>query len=1099
MPTLRPVWISTLLLAAAVTIATAGIPSSGTLSPSNLTLTYHAGPFTSVNPSPQLGDPDCSLFPNSCDDYALTVTVDAAYLAANPDHVVTIKVEWPTAQNDFDVYLQNPGNNQTIQSSASSSDPEIIVFTPTVGTTVYRIRVLAFSTANESFAGTITLGPRPTGGLGQGEYFPSSDAFTCNKHLEGQSAVFDHGGDGEPAVRFDPEGNAWVTGIAGLGGGIGLWKIPTTDVCAQSPVFLDNPDAGAGGGDTDIEVAPEKNPLGFYNIYTSSLTLANITSSTSADGGNTFVPVVISDPVPVNDRQWNAAYGAMTLYLSWRSLNAGNQLFCARSDDAGLTFGAPIPVYDDVVGTTLATQLGNMVADQRPGAAVPAAGPGGQGNVYHGYVLTTQGSTGHKVYVAVSRDFGLTWTSTLVFAGPPGATYDHIFSWVAVDEAGNVYTVWADGQNVFYSGSADIKTSNTPTWTAPVRVNNGAATKSCVLPMIDAGSGGRIVVAWYGTTSSSTTDPGAQWHYFHARCSNALDPLPVFEQARVSDHVVHTGVVCEDGLGCACCRDLLECQELDVNPVDGSSLVSYGGAGGIFLTKQVAGASAIAGKTIADNSGPCPTLLDGCTTAQPVASRCIEPGIQVISDPTGDVTAPGDATQDLQNVWIAEPFLGDGVRRLVFTIKVADLSSLPLNTLYTVLWNDPTAGDPYPRKFVQMNTCDPTVLPDFAYGHVEGSIQTQDGTLATGGSYTPDGTIRIAIDPGLVGDPQPAQVMSTIVGEVRLLAGTLCSGLITTLDNASASQNYTVEGNSDCKPHTATCPATLTDVPGDHQLTFSVNNPSTAPRTFNVTLSDANGWLVGGPLNQPLGPVSPNASASISVVARFPEGCTPTANDLFTWQATAPDLPGPGDVASCQTAALCDQATATLVGRFEARPVEQGVELLWSAHGGGDVMSWNIYRGSSPAGAFERVNRDPIPMGSGGEFRYVDVGADALLAYYRLAGVAADGSERVMASTSSQGTGHPQAFRFGLAGANPFRGATALTYALPERSTVRLEVYSVTGQRVRTLVDQVQEAGTYTVPFSVHKSGGRSLGAGVYLVRITAGRWKGSTRVIAFE
>jgi hypothetical protein len=1004
--------IATFAPVVAPVAAQAATPSFGNLSPGAPLLTYDAGPITSVNPSPQLGDPDCSLFPNSCDDYQLNVTVDAAYMAANPNHVVTIKISWPVAQNDFDVYLQDPVTNQTITSSASSGDPEIISFTPLVGTTSYRIRTLAFLAANESFHGEITLGPAPLTGTGPALYVPSGDVFTCNKHLEGQTTVFDHGGDGEPAVDIDNDGNTWIAANAGVGGGIGLWKIPSTDDCAQAPVFLDSPDAGVGGGDSDIEIAPERNALGFYNIYTSSLSLANITSSTSLDGGATFVPVVISDALPVNDRQFNAAYGANTLWLSWRSLNTGNQLFCARSDDGGLGFGPPTPVYDDVVGTALTTQLGNMVVDQRPGATVPlAAGPDGQGNLYHGYILTTQtGSSGHKVYVAVSRNFGLTWTNHVVHAGPPGATYDHIFSWLAVDAAGNVYTVWNDGSSIYYSVSTDIKTSTTPTWSLPRRVNNGLETKSCMLPMIDAGSDGRIVIAWYGTDAPSTTDPGAQWHYFHARCNNATAAIPTFEQVKVSDHVVHTGAVCEDGLGCSCCRELLECQELDVNPLDGSSLVSYGGAGGVYVTQQVAGASAIAGHTITDNSGPCPTLLDGCVSGPALlGSRCVEPGIQSVVDPTGDVSAAGDPSQDIQNVWIAEPYFGAGVRKLVFTMKVANLATLPANTLWTVLWNNPTPGDAFPVKFVQMNTCDPTASPQFSYGHVEGTIQTADGNLPAGaGTYSADGTIRLEIDPALVGNPSPGYVLSAVTGEVRLLLGTLCSGLIQTLDSG-AGLPYTYEGNDYCVPHTVTCAPGDTRGPGDYLVDFTVENPSSANRAFNVTLSDPNGWLVGGPFNIVVGPVTPFSTAVVSAVLRRPNNCTPGPTDVVTFDAEATDLPLSVSTATCMSEFVCSGLSA--VGP------------------------------NGPAGG---------------------------------------------------------ALNLAMAGENPFRGATRVRFDLPKKGHVTVQVYTVTGQVVRTLVNDLRESGSYVVDFDMKGDRRQELASGVYFVRVqAAGETKSLTLVAA--
>ena len=101
-----------------------------------------------------------------------------------------------------------------------------------------------------------------------------------------------------------------------------------------------------------MEVAGVKNPLGFYNIYSSSLDqLANITCSVSLDGGTTWTQGQINDQVPVNDRQWNAAYGASTVWLSFRSLATGNNLFCYRSVANGLpgTYQGPFPVYADVV------------------------------------------------------------------------------------------------------------------------------------------------------------------------------------------------------------------------------------------------------------------------------------------------------------------------------------------------------------------------------------------------------------------------------------------------------------------------------------------------------------------------------------------------------------------------------------------------------------------------------------------------------------------------------------------------------------------------------------------------------------------------------
>jgi len=65
---------------------------------------------------------------------------------------------------------------------------------------------------------------------------------------------------------------------------------------------------------------------------------------------------------------------------------------------------------------------------------------------------------------------------------------------------------------------------------------------------------------------------------------------------------------------------------------------------------------------------------------------------------------------------------------------------------------------------------------------------------------------------------------------------------------------------------------------------------------------------------------------------------------------------------------------------------------------------------------------------------------------------------------------------------NPFRGATTITYTLPQNSHVVLQVYDNAGRPVATLVNQDQTAGTYTLPFG---TAGR-LAAGIYQYRIIA-------------
>ena len=65
---------------------------------------------------------------------------------------------------------------------------------------------------------------------------------------------------------------------------------------------------------------------------------------------------------------------------------------------------------------------------------------------------------------------------------------------------------------------------------------------------------------------------------------------------------------------------------------------------------------------------------------------------------------------------------------------------------------------------------------------------------------------------------------------------------------------------------------------------------------------------------------------------------------------------------------------------------------------------------------------------------------------------------------------------------NPFNSATQIgAYHLSSPGPVRLVIYNVLGQPVRTLVDQFQTVGSYQVQWDAHDQQGVSLSSGVYV------------------
>jgi len=73
---------------------------------------------------------------------------------------------------------------------------------------------------------------------------------------------------------------------------------------------------------------------------------------------------------------------------------------------------------------------------------------------------------------------------------------------------------------------------------------------------------------------------------------------------------------------------------------------------------------------------------------------------------------------------------------------------------------------------------------------------------------------------------------------------------------------------------------------------------------------------------------------------------------------------------------------------------------------------------------------------------------------------------------------------------NPFNPTTEIEYALPVDCQVKLEVYNLLGQVVRTLVDGGQTAGYKSVRWDGRDDWGREIASGVYFYRISTGGFR---------
>ncbi len=77
---------------------------------------------------------------------------------------------------------------------------------------------------------------------------------------------------------------------------------------------------------------------------------------------------------------------------------------------------------------------------------------------------------------------------------------------------------------------------------------------------------------------------------------------------------------------------------------------------------------------------------------------------------------------------------------------------------------------------------------------------------------------------------------------------------------------------------------------------------------------------------------------------------------------------------------------------------------------------------------------------------------------------------------------------------NPFNPSTRISFVLPEAGPVSLKVYSMLGQEVATLIDDVRSAGTHEVQFNAS-----GMASGMYIYRLQTPAFVASRKLILMK
>ena len=674
---------------------------------------------------------------------------------------------------------------------------------------------------------------------------------------------------------------------------------------------------GVGGGPFSEE--GPLGPIGDYPnaFYYCAQDIALAQCAVSLDGGFTFlagVPIYTAlDCGGLHGHPKVAPDG--TVYVPNKSCGGLQAVVASR--DNGLTWSVR-----KVPGVTA-------------GEWDPSVGIGAEGTVYMGFA----NGDGHP-YVAVSRDGGLTWSdvqdvgtafgikNTAFPAVIAGDDDRAAFAFLGTSQAGNGGAddpnwpgVWHLYVAHTYDGGRTWVTSNaTPgdpvqrgTIFAGGFTPEGAQTRN-LLDFMDAtvDREGRVLVAYAdGCTGScvngppnSFLDKGAIARQVNGkRLFAAFDVAGVPEAPPVKAQQLAAGGV------------RVTWSEPDDH---GSPITAY------HVRRRTEGGSAVVIATLGadarSHDDPAPPAGDvfysvtaqnahgegaTCNEASPTGAEpdpdpCELPGVKLATDGSGDVAAPGGAAHDLLNVWVAEPAQADGSSKLVFTTQVADLSSMPLNSIWRTSFIAPNAvvcgtTPASTTYFVDLNTNNPTAV-GCRYGCLDGNINRSLGA-ADGCSFDQAaGTITVTIANSKVGNPQAGQSIAGVTGRAEILVGALGTGALVTVDQA-AGGSYTLSGNGSC---TAGAPQANDDAvstqegrPVNIAVLANDSDPDGEPLTIQSVGQPAN----GGVANNGDGTLTYAPAAGFSGTDRFtytiadPGGLTDTADVTVTVNPKCPPTP----------------------------------------------------------------------------------------------------------------------------------------------------------------------------------------------------------------
>ena len=184
---------------------------------------------------------------------------------------------------------------------------------------------------------------------------------------------------------------------------------------------------------------------------------------------------------------------------------------------------------------------------------------------------------------------------------------------------------------------------------------------------------------------------------------------------------------------------------------------------------------------------------------------------------------------------------------------------------------------------------------------------------------------------------------------------------------------------------------------------------------------------------------------------------------------------------------------------FTFNQIQRNVKLNWMTSTETNNAGFEVQRTEFRSQESEIWNKIGFVQGKGNSnepvsYNFEDRNLQTGKYKYRLKQIDHNGNYEYFELAGVVDVGVPSKFDLSQNYPNPFNPVTKINFDIPQSGLVSLKIYDILGREMNTLINEIKDAGYYTIIFDASK-----LSSGVYFYRLTSGGFSSVKRLVVLK